>query len=85
MRNLVVLLALSILAGCVHVQVASGAYELSAMDSKGKTLRTMTVTTDRGTVLYSARNALCSLFPQSTVVIKHGGGKLFEQPYRCGD
>ena len=82
MRKIIVVTAF--LAGCVSVYVDEGFYVATAYDSSAKELQHIQVITDRGTPLYSARNALCKNNPGATVKIYNKTtNKEFETPYQC--
>jgi hypothetical protein len=82
MKYLACLALLLTLNGCVTL---SGEYEVSARDASGQALNQGVITT-QGRGIYSARNAICSAYPGSVVVIRDSAtGKELssESPYQC--
>lgn len=83
MKAIYLLLSASLaLGGCMTLR---GHYELNAVDASGKKLNKHAFLAS-GSGIYTVRNALCSSYPKSTVVIhdvdadKELAG---ESPYHC--
>lgn len=84
MKNLIALLSASaLLGGCMTL---SGTYQLSLQDANGQPLAQNLSMVTEGSGIYTARNALCSAYPDATVIIrdaKNGEELKSESPYKC--
>jgi uncharacterized lipoprotein YajG len=84
MKSLTALLITSaLLTGCMTL---SGTYQLSLQDADGQPLPQNINMTAQGSGIYSARNAMCSVHPHATVIIRdlESGEELkSESPYKC--
>lgn len=84
MKTLIALLgAVALLGGCMTL---SGTYQLSLQDADGQPLPQNIKMTAQGSGIYSARNAMCSIHPHATVIIRdlESGEELkSESPYKC--
>lgn len=69
--------------GCMTM---SGYYNVDAYNSSGELLSKNIKMTVQGSSIYSVRNAMCSAYPKSTVIIrdvKTGEQLSSESPYQC--
>ncbi len=84
MKNLIASMSVgALLCGCMTL---SGTYQLSLQDATGKPLPQNISMTAQGSGIYSARNAMCSVHPDATVIIRdvQSGEELkSESPYKC--
>ena len=70
-------------SGCMTM---SGYYNVDAYNSSGELLSKNIKMTVQGSSIYSVRNAMCSAYPKSTVIIrdvKTGEQLSSESPYQC--
>nr|WP_314492060.1 hypothetical protein [uncultured Pseudomonas sp.] len=75
--------SLVVLSGCVTL---SGVYTVTAQDASGKPIPKLGKIVAEGRHIYTARNAMCSIAPDATVIIRNAdtGEELKgESPHRC--
>lgn len=85
MKRIILIVIPFIIAGCM---TTSGNYTLAAFDVEGNELSGNFILTAQGRRIYPVRNALCSLHPNATVIIKDSrtGEELkSESPYQCSN
>ena len=71
------------LGGCVTL---SGVYTVTAQDASGKPIPKLGKIVAEGRHIYTARNAMCSIAPDATVIIRNAdtGEELkSESPHHC--
>lgn len=81
MKNITTLLLATLVSGCVTL---SGNYMVSATKPDGTSIPLDVMA--QGSGIYTARNAICSAYPQATVRITDvatGTELASESPYRC--
>jgi hypothetical protein len=70
-------------SGCITM---SGYYSVDAYNSSGELLTKNTKMVANGSGIYTARNAMCSAFPNAVIIIhntKTGEQLSSESPYHC--
>jgi hypothetical protein len=83
MKNIISVMAVILLAGCVTL---SGDYQAFAFDAEGNQLNENVILTASGSGIYTLRNAVCHTYPEATLrIIDLDTGKELEgeSPYHC--